>query len=197
MDNMFCLSSLENKNISNFYSPKIFELISLFHNNNNSHFNILSTNQINKSRKTINEDLTKIKTKKIKILVLGFGAIGKSCLIQRYISGVFYSNSIATIGLDIRAKKYGINNHDKILVIRDSSGSERFLSDTKILSKSVDGYLVGFDLTYPESFKKIDYLIEQIEIYRNKDCPLNLVIFGNICDDLENIKVKDEDIEQI
>ena len=63
--------------------------------------------------------------------------------------------------------------------------------------KNADGYLVGFDLTSLRSFDTIKYFIESIEENRNEDFPLNLVIFGNKCDKLQDIKVKDEDIEQI
>ena len=67
----------------------------------------------------------------------------------------------------------------------------------KIALKEASGCLVGFDLMNIDSFNKINYLIEQIEKYRNKDFPLNLVIFGNKYDCYENIKVKNEDIEEM
>ena len=46
----------------------------------------------------------KDKTQRIKFLVLGESKIGKSCLIERYISNNFKENYIATIGMDIRRK---------------------------------------------------------------------------------------------
>ena len=70
-------------------------------------------------------------------------------------------------------------------------------SSLKIALKEASGWLVGFDLMNIDSFNKINYLIEQIEKYRNKDFPLNLVIFGNKYDCYENIKVKNEDIEEM
>ena len=139
----------------------------------------------------------KDKTERIKFLVLGDTTIGKSCLIERYISNTFKENYIATIGMDIRSKRLDINKIDVTLTINDTAGQERFRSLTKMVYKNTDGILVGFDLTKPKTLEQVEFWIKQIESNKTKDSPLSLVLFGNKCDKTDEIEVKEEDIEKI
>ena len=133
----------------------------------------------------------------LKFLILGEAKIGKTCIIERYINRTFQSNYIATIGMDIRRKILQINNNDVILTINDTAGQERFRSLANMFYKGADGILVGFDLTEPNTLEQVNYWIEQIETNRSKEYPVCLVLFGNKCDDKENIKVKEEDIKKM
>ena len=137
------------------------------------------------------------KTIQFKFLVLGEGKIGKTSLIERYINKTFKSNYIATIGMDIRRKRLEINNKEVDISITDTAGQERFRSITKMFYKGADGILVGFDLTDRNTFEQVNYWISQIEENSSKDYPISLVLFGNKCDNVENIKVSEEDIEQL
>ena len=137
------------------------------------------------------------KSIQFKFLVLGEGKIGKTSLIERYINKTFKSNYIATIGMDIRRKRLEINNKEVDISITDTAGQERFRSITKMFYKGADGILVGFDLTDRNTFEQVNYWISQIEENSSKDYPISLVLFGNKCDNVENIKVSEEDIEQL
>ena len=132
-----------------------------------------------------------------KYLVLGEGKIGKTSLIERYINKTFKSNYIATIGMDIRRKRLEINNKEVDISITDTAGQERFRSITKMFYKGADGILVGFDLTDRNTFEQVNYWISQIEENSSKDYPISLVLFGNKCDNVEDIKVSEEDIEKL
>ena len=130
-----------------------------------------------------------------KFLVLGEGRIGKTCLIERYVSKSFKENYIATIGMDIRTKRLEINNTDINISITDTAGQERFRSLTKMFYKGADGILVGFDLTDPNTLEQVNYWIQQIDLNKSRDYPISLILFGNKCDCEK--KVKDEDINKI
>ena len=132
-----------------------------------------------------------------KFLILGEGAIGKSSIIERYWNNSFSGNYLATIGVDVRKKRLEINNHDIDIAINDTAGQERFRSITKMFYKGADGILVGFDLTEPNTLEQVNYWIGQIEANKSKEYPLSLILFGNKCDDKENIKVKEEDIKKM
>ena len=133
----------------------------------------------------------------IKLIVLGTTTIGKSPLIGRYIYGNYRTEYIGTMGIDMRMKYIEINEHDINIEIYDTSGQERTYSIIKDMYKRMDGFLVGFNLTEKNSIGPINYFIEQIKEKRNKDFPLNLVIFGNKCDRFQDIEIKEEDIEKI
>ena len=132
-----------------------------------------------------------------KFLVLGEGRIGKTCLIERYVSKTFKSGYIATIGMDIRQKKLEINKNDVTITITDTAGQERFRSITKMFYKGADGILVGFDLTNKDTFNHINYWIEQIETNKSKDYPISIVLFGNKCDATEKIEVNEDEIKSL
>ena len=75
------------------------------------------------------------KSLRYKFLVLGESTIGKSCLIERYVSNTFKENYIATIGMDIRVKRLEIKNYDVNITINDTAGQERFRSLTRMVYK--------------------------------------------------------------
>ena len=137
------------------------------------------------------------KSLRYKFLVLGESTIGKSCLIERYVSNTFKENYIATIGMDIRVKRLEIKNYDVNITINDTAGQERFRSLTRMVYKGADGILVGFDLIQPKTLEQVNFWIDQIEANKSKDYPVSLVLFGNKCDMKDNIKVKEEDIENM
>ena len=99
--------------------------------------------------------------------------------------------------MDIRRKRLEINNKEVDISITDTAGQERFRSITKMFYKGADGILVGFDLTDRNTFEQVNYWISQIEENSSKDYPISLVLFGNKCDNVENIKVSEEDIEKL
>ena len=132
-----------------------------------------------------------------KFLILGEAAIGKSSIIERYYNNLFSGNYLATIGVDVRKKRLEVNNHDIDIAINDTAGQERFRSITRMFYKGADGILVGFDLTNKESFKQVNYWIEQIEANKSKDYPISIVLFGNKCDATEQIVVKEDEIESL
>ena len=123
--------------------------------------------------------------------------IGKTSVLERYVNNTFKSNYLTTIGMDKRFKRLEVNNTDVDVFITDTAGEERFRSLTKMFYKGADGIFVGFSLVEPQTLESIDYWIGQINDNCSKDYPISLVLFGNKCDDKENIKVKKEDIDAI
>ena len=138
---------------------------------------------------------TKILT--FKFSLLGEARIGKTRLMERYVTKSYKTDCIATIGPDIRQKRLEINNTDVAITITDTAGAERFRSINKMFIKGADGILIGFDLTEKNTLEQVNYWIGSVEKNRDKEYPLNLVLFGNKCDDKDNIKVKEEEIKRI
>ena len=132
-----------------------------------------------------------------KFLVLGDQMVGKTSVLERYINRTFKANYLMTIGMDKRFKRLEINNTDVDIFITDTAGQERFRSLTKMFYKGADGILVGFSLTEKESLKSVEYWINEINQNCSKEYPISLVLFGNKCDDKENIQVEPNEIEEI
>ena len=132
-----------------------------------------------------------------KFLTLGDSKIGKTSILERYVNRTFSDNYLVTIGMDIRIKRLSVNNNDVDIRITDTAGQERFRSISKMQYKDADGILIGFALNDKKTFESISYWIEQIFENKGKDSDVSLVIFGNKCDDKNNIVVNKEDINQI
>ena len=99
--------------------------------------------------------------------------------------------------MDKRYKKLKINNKDVDIFITDTAGQERFRALTKMFYKGSDGIFIGFSLTDKKSFESINYWIQQIYENCDNESPLCLVLFGNKCDDKENIVVSSADIDKL
>ena len=132
-----------------------------------------------------------------KFLVLGDQMVGKTSVLERYINRTFKSNYLLTIGMDKRFKRLEVNNTDVDICITDTAGQERFRSLTKMFYKGADGILVGFSLTEAKTLESVNYWINEINQNCSKEYPISLVLFGNKCDDKENIEVKQEAIDEI
>ena len=132
-----------------------------------------------------------------KFLVLGDQLVGKTSVLERYVNNTFKANYLTTIGMDKRFKRLEVNNTDVDVFITDTAGEERFRSLTKMFYKGADGIFVGFSLLDPKTLESINYWIQQINENCSKEYPISLVLFGNKCDDKENIKVKKEEIDAI
>ncbi|OLS19949.1 MAG: GTPase KRas precursor [Candidatus Heimdallarchaeota archaeon LC_3] len=101
----------------------------------------------------------------IKILVAGESAVGKTTLIQRYLSNRFLVGTKSTIGIDFFTKKiFGSENaipkilkEDETLVLQiwDASGEEKFREVLPLYSAGTQGVLLCFDTTRPETLKKL------------------------------------------
>jgi len=62
-----------------------------------------------------------------KICIFGAGGVGKTTLVQRYITGHFRESTKMTIGADILIKELEINNWKVRLQIWDFGGEARFI----------------------------------------------------------------------
>ena len=61
-----------------------------------------------------------------KICIFGNGGVGKTSLLQRYLTGEFTLNLKVTIGVDIASKSLKLEDSKVILQIWDFGGEERF-----------------------------------------------------------------------
>ena len=133
----------------------------------------------------------------LKFLVLGDSKIGKTSILERYVNKTFKDNYLVTIGMDIRIKRLKINNNNINIHITDTAGQERFRSISRMQYNRTNGILIGFALNDRKTFESISYWVEQIFTNRGNSSEIGLVLFGNKCDDKDNIEVTKEEINDI
>ena len=126
-----------------------------------------------------------IKEIQVKTVLLGESGVGKSCIILRYINGIFSSTHSSTILSTFSSKKIKFDENTLItLNIWDTAGQEKFRAITKINYQDAAVIILVFDLTNKTSFNVIkDYWYPQVK----ENAPENviLVLVAAKCD-LEN-----------
>tara|TARA_B100001027_G_C16264651_1_gene331310 strand:- start:1913 stop:2551 length:639 start_codon:yes stop_codon:yes gene_type:complete len=127
-----------------------------------------------------------------KIIVTGDSLVGKSTLIKLYSFGEC-SIVASTIGVDFSSTQININDRNFKLKIWDTAGQERFRSIISGFYKNTNGCIIMFDLTNYNSFKSLDYWINQVTQYT--ETPVSIIIVGNKCKS-NNIVVSKQDVEE-
>ncbi|CBK21029.2 uncharacterized protein [Blastocystis hominis] len=130
----------------------------------------------------------------MKLALIGDSAVGKTCLLNRYIQGTFSSEFYTTIGIDYRTKIETIDDKVCRLEVWDTAGQERFRAITKSYLHDVAGVFLVFDITTRTSFTNISTWIQQIENSGVEDvCCILIATHG---DQLDRRQVSDEEIKE-
>ena len=124
----------------------------------------------------------------LKLLLLGDSSVGKTSILNKYISNKFDESSISTVGVDYMDKIIDYNKFKIKLQIWDTSGEEKFRTITKNFYRNADGLLVVFDLTKKESYDHIKSWLDEAKENNDK---LKTILIGNKLD------LKDERIVAI
>ena len=132
------------------------------------------------------------------IILVGDCSVGKTSIINRFIENRFNRNLKSTVNIEFRIKSIKLDSNTIVdLKIWDTCGEERFHSITKNFYHEADGIFIVFDLGDFKSFNNIKIFLKDI----NDICNINnkaIMIIGNKNDlPLEEIKVKEKDIEKI
>lgn len=132
------------------------------------------------------------------IILVGDCSVGKTSIINRFIENRFNRNLKSTVNIEFRIKSIKLDSNTIVdLKIWDTCGEERFHSITKNFYHEADGIFIVFDLGDFKSFNNIKIFLKDI----NDICNINnkaIMIIGNKNDlPLEDIKVKEKDIEKI
>ena len=88
--------------------------------------------------------------------IFGDEGVGKSCLTQRYLTGLFEAYMKKTLGAAINIKHAKIENKNIVIQIWDFGGEEkfRFLLPTYVYGSSAGIFM--YDVTRKSTLKKID-----------------------------------------
>jgi len=116
-----------------------------------------------------------------KIVVLGDGGVGKSCLTIQFTQNHFVREYDPTIENSYR-KQITIDDEACILDILDTAGQEEYAVMRDQYINSGEGFLLVFSLTSRSSFKSLSELREKILQVKDCDAEFPMVIVGNKCD---------------
>ncbi len=119
---------------------------------------------------------------KIKIVMLGDGAVGKTALTVRFSTGMFNEDYSTTIGTDFSVKKLEIPelNAKVTLVIYDLAGQPRFASVRPSFYMGAKGGLLVYDVTRRSSFMNLENWVN--EAFKSIGHPVPMLVVANKID---------------
>ncbi len=123
---------------------------------------------------------------KLKVLLTGAAAVGKTSLVQRFIKKRFAVNYKLTVGVDILTKDVEFKPGEvATLSIWDIGGQQRFEFIRSTFYKGAAGALLVFDLTREQTYIETRKWLTEIRQVSNENIPF--VFIGNKIDLLEDV----------
>ncbi|XP_069484918.1 ras-related protein Rab-19 [Ambystoma mexicanum] len=126
-----------------------------------------------------------------KIILIGDSNVGKTCVVQRFKSGLYSEKQHNTIGVDFTVRSMVIEGKRVKIQVWDTAGQERFRTITQSYYRSAHGAIIAYDITGPKSFESVPHWIHEVEKYGAANIVLMLI--GNKSDLLKNRQVLFED----
>lgn len=127
-----------------------------------------------------------VKPLRVRIVIAGTEAAGKSCIIKRYCEKRFVAKYLPTVGIDYGATRIFVDKREVSVHIFDTSGLPIFTEVRNEFYKDAHGLLLVMDVTKRESFDSLaDWLQEiKVELVREGRQLDNTVCFlaANKCD---------------
>lgn len=128
----------------------------------------------------------------IKVTLLGDTAVGKTCIINKYVEGKFDPGTI-TSAKPTYSKKYFLQGNKKVsLNIWDTVGQERYLAIGKHFYKESYITCLVYDITSKSTFDNLQNLWYK-EIMENGEKEKILAIVGNKADLFVDEEVKEKE----
>ena len=127
---------------------------------------------------------------KLKLIVIGDSGVGKTNIIQRYVTDTFSTDTKATVGVEFFTKSFRVNNDIVKLEIWDTAGQERYKSITSAYYKGSRGALIVYDISRTATFDDVEkWMAEVKEKVRGS---LKMLIIGNKSDLKDERKISIE-----
>lgn len=143
------------------------------------------------------DDGVRTRPLRLRIVVIGSEASGKSCVIKRYCEKRFVSKYSATIGIDYGATKILIDQREVSIHIFDTSGSDLFRDVRNEFYCDMHGILLVCDVTNRDSFDSLNTWTDEVMTeLRKEDRDMQgtvLMLCCNKCD-LQNRQVDEVEV---
>lgn len=111
-----------------------------------------------------------------KVIVLGDSGVGKTSLIDKFVTSVFKNQYEATVGIDLKFAHLEVADRSVKLQIWDTAGQERYASITNSYYQATDGVIVVADVSCDASLKSVHKWIDRARTFIQKDVPFVVVV---------------------
>eukprot|EP01017_Pseudomicrothorax_dubius_P049374 TRINITY_DN9171_c0_g1_i1.p1 TRINITY_DN9171_c0_g1~~TRINITY_DN9171_c0_g1_i1.p1 ORF type:complete len:257 (-),score=56.26 TRINITY_DN9171_c0_g1_i1:152-922(-) len=130
---------------------------------------------------------------KYKVIFLGDQGVGKTSIINRYISNTFDPRIHSTVGVDFISKTLTINDRNVKLHLWDTAGQERFHSLIPSYIRDSSIAVIVYDITNAVSFANVRKWCEEVRQHRESAV---ISIVGNKSDIEDKRVVSTEELIQ-
>ncbi len=133
-----------------------------------------------------------------KLCIFGDGGVGKTTLVNRYLTKVFDEDIKMTVGADFYVKDLEVDGKKAILRIWDFAGEQRFKVLLPSFAKGADGGIFMYDITRHTSVKNVDDWLSIFEKnVREKQIQIPIIMVGGKLDLQEKRSVETEDAVEL
>ncbi|XP_011406792.1 PREDICTED: ras-related protein Rab-22A-like [Amphimedon queenslandica] len=123
----------------------------------------------------------------VKLCLLGESGVGKTCIVNRFVSDVFSDKEPLTVGAAFSTKTIQVNDHSILFQIWDTAGQEKYRGLAPMYYRGSAAAVVVYDITNLKSFIEMQSWIQEL---RQLGPPnLVLAIAGNKLDISESRQV--------
>ena len=98
-----------------------------------------------------------------KLLVVGDMNTGKTCLVRKYVHGIFYTGTRPTVGVDFAIKALTYKENTCTLQLWDIAGQERYRNMTRTFYQNAVGAVVVVDITNKSTLKAAELWKQDID----------------------------------
>ncbi|KRT85545.1 ADP ribosylation factor [Oryctes borbonicus] len=120
----------------------------------------------------------------LKVVILGDGGVGKSCLMNRFVSNHFDEHSFHTIGVEFLNKDIEIDGETYTLQIWDTAGQERFKTLRTPFYRGSDICLLTYAIDDKVSFRNLSMWKNEFLYYADvkEHSQFPFIVVGNKSD---------------
>ena len=120
---------------------------------------------------------------KFKVCIFGDAGVGKTTLVNRYLTGIFNSNYKITIGADFYLKKLIIDDKDVTLQIWDFAGEDKFRFLLPSYVSGSAGAIFMYDITRRSSIENCENWLKVLKkSFESNKIDIPLVMVGGKLD---------------
>ena len=129
-----------------------------------------------------------------KLVLLGDSAVGKSCLVVRFVRDEFFEFQEPTIGAAFLTQTVSLENATVKFEIWDTAGQERYRSLAPMYYRGANAAVVVFDITKKDSFNGAKSWVKELQ--RRGTTNVVIALAGNKADMESKRKVQTEEAQQ-
>ena len=111
----------------------------------------------------------------IKVVLIGDPAVGKSCIANRAVTGIFNEDIEATLGASYISKNIIFNEKEYKLQIWDTAGQEKFRGLTPLYFRGANVALIVYAIDNIDSFHSVEKWLSRLKESAGNEVHLFLV----------------------